>query len=270
MPLTVRPEKKKKNKSKDNRNMKKYLLGCLALAAMLLTSCLPDNGGYSYTANFGRIVTIDHEASPIRFVCDCTGEVYVAENIKSDADLPTAMQEAERAFVMFNIEMNYNETHVTYTNGNPIDIRPVYNKKIIDDGKFQPLYGFSRLQFDNTFSYPYGWVTDQFLNVTPVIKSNEDGEMFLVPEAASGDTLSFSLFAKYKETDSYMAEYTCFDLRTLADTSDADAEIKAVMKEMVDFVNARDSVMVVVVGDYLNVDTIIKAYVPTNYFKLRI
>lgn len=250
--------------------MKKFFLGCLALVTVLITSCMPDNGGYSYTATFGRIVTIDHNSSPIRFICDCTGEVYETENILSDEDLTSAMRAADRAFVMFYIEMDYNEMHVTYQSGNPIKVQSVYNKKIVDDGKFQPLYGFSRLQFDNTFSYPYGWVSDRYLNVTPIVKSNEEAELFLVPEAASGDTLSFSLYSKYLPNDSFLADYSCFDLRTLADTATADEELKPVMKEMVDFVNAYDSVMVVVVGDYLSVDTIIKAYVPTNYFRLKI
>ena len=68
--------------------MKKFFLGCLALASLMLMSCLPDNGGYSYTTSFGRIVTIDHSSSPIRFICDCTGEVYEPENVKSDEELP--------------------------------------------------------------------------------------------------------------------------------------------------------------------------------------
>ncbi|MBR5964404.1 MAG: hypothetical protein IK000_09715 [Bacteroidaceae bacterium] len=250
--------------------MKKFFLGCLALASLMLMSCLPDNGGYSYTTSFGRIVTIDHSSSPIRFICDCTGEVYEPENVKSDEELPMNLRNVERAFVMFYLEMNYTESHVTFTSGNPLTISSVYNKDLVDDGKFQPLYGFTRLQFDNAFSYPYGWVTGSYLNITPVVKSTYEAEMFLVPEAASGDTLSFSLYSKYVPSDSYLADFTCFDLRTLADTADASDKAKSVMKEMIDFANERDSVMVVVVGDYVSADTIIKAYVPTNHFKLRL
>ena len=69
------------------------------------------------------------------------------------------------------------------------------------------------------------------------------------------------------------ADYLCYDLQTLGDTATADAGTKSVMTAMIDKLNhSSDSVLVVVVADYLNVwpDTIIKTMVPTNYFHLRI
>jgi hypothetical protein len=116
-------------------------------------------------------------------------------------------------------------------------------------------------------------VSRGYLNIVPQIKADWAGEHLLVPEGVSNDTLSFSLRSKYQKGETLRAEFTCFDLRTLADTATADAGAKPVMTAMLDKLNhSSDSVMVVVVADYLNVwpDTIVKTMVPTNYFHLRI
>jgi hypothetical protein len=246
-----------------------------AVCTVVLTSCLPEGPGYTYTATFARVVTIDHSVEPPRFYADYTNEEFEFSNIQKNSDLGKYdLADAPRALIVAT--MLVVDYKVDYTLGNgsaPIAVSPVCNKDLVLDDSFGPVYGFSQWELDRSWAYPYAWVSRGYLNIVPQIKADKAGEHLLVPEGVSNDTLSFSLRSKYEKGETLRAEFTCFDLRTLADTATADAGAKPVMTAMLDKLNhSSDSVMVVVVADYLNVwpDTIVKTMVPTNYFHLRI
>jgi len=258
--------------------MKKIVSLSTALAcaaALALTSCLPDSPGYTYTNTFSRIVTIDHDVTPPRFYCDCTNEVLEFSNIKTNADLGKFdLADAPRALITGTLNVVDYDSDCTLGKGSSaIEVLPVCNKDVVIDDTFGPVYGFSRFEVESTWAYPYAWVSRGYLNIIPQIKSDRAGEHLLVPEGVSNDTLSFSLRSRYTTGENTRAEFACYDLRTLGDTVTADAGAKQVMAAMIDKLNnSNDSVMVVVVADYLNVwpDTIVKTLVPTNYFYLRI
>lgn len=253
---------------------KNAFFSLFAIAALLLTSCLPDEPGINYSATFARIVTIDHTLSPVRFYCDYTNEVIETENIKTNDDLAKFdLDDVDRALVYFQLDAINYDTQITFQDGAPIEVDAVYNKYLPIDATVKPVYGFSQLQVENGWFYPYAWVSRGYLNIVPQVKTSKGSEKYLVPEAVSNDSLVFSLRVKYDEGSDICSEYACFDLRTLADTVNADAAVKPIMKQMVDRINvASDSVMVVVLGDRKISwpDTITKAYVPTNYFHLQI
>ena len=252
----------------------------LAVCAVVMASCLPDSPGYTYTSTFVRVATIDHSVVPPRFYCDYTNEVFEFTNIQKDSDLGKYdLADASRALIVATMTAADYEVNYTLGNGSsPIEVSSVYNKDLVLDDSFGPVYGFSNLEVDGRWYYPYAWVSRGYLNIIPQIKSNKTGsekvgEYLLVPEGISNDTLSFSLHTKYERGETLRGEFNCFDLRTLRDTATADAGAKTVMTAMLDKLNhTSDSVMVVIVADYLNVypDTIIKTMVPTNYFYLRI
>lgn len=258
--------------------MKKIVLLSTVIACALtlaLTSCLPDAPGYTYTNTFSRIVTIDHGVTPPRFYCDYTNDTLVFSNIKTNADLGKYnLTDAPRALITGTLTMvDYDVDYTLGRESESIEVMPVCNKDLVIDDTFGPVYGFSRLEVERTWAYPYAWVSRGYLNIIPQIKSNRAGEHLLVPEGVSGDTLSFSLRSKYTTGDNVRAEFACYDLRTLGDTLTADAGAKQVMTSMINSLNQPgDSVMVVVVADYLSVwpDTIVKTLVPTNHFYLHI
>lgn len=244
-------------------------------AALALTSCLPDSPGYTYTNTFSRIVTIDHDVTPPRFYCDYTNDTLTFSNVMTNADLGKYdLTDAKRALITATLTVvDYDVDCTLGRESDAIEVMPVCNKDLVIDDTFGPVYGFSRLEVERTWAYPYAWVSRGYLNIIPQIKSNRQGEHLLVPEGVSNDTLSFSLRSKYSVGDNLRAEFACFDLRTLGDTATADAGAKQVMATMIDKLNhTSDSVMVVVVADYLSVwpDTIVKTLVPTNYFYLQI
>ena len=254
--------------------MKKLVFGLLTLVAVALTSCLPDSPGYTYTSTFARLVTIDHNTVPPRFYCDYTNEIFEFGNITKESDLSKfGLVDVPRALITATLNVVNYDADYTLVSGDAIEVFPVYNKDFVMDDSFGPVYGFSLLELESSWTYPYAWVSRGYLSIIPQIMSEKAGEHMLVPEGVSNDTLSFSLHTRYAAGETLRADYRCFDLRTLADTATAEPGVKAVMTAMVDKLNhTSDSVMVVVVADYLNVypDTVMKTMVPTNYFHLRI
>ena len=242
--------------------------------SMVLMSCLPDSPGYTYTASFARVVTIDHGVTPPRFYCDYTNDTLVFSNIKTESDLGKYdLVDEPRALITATVEAIDYDVDYTLSGGTRIEVQSVYNKELVIDETFGPVVGFSKFEVERTWSYPYAWVSRGYLNIVPQIESDKAGEYLLVPEGVSNDTLSFSLRAKYTPGSNLRGEFNCYDLRTLRDTATADASVKAVMASMIDKLNQTDnSVMVVVVADYKTTwpDTIVKSLVPTNYFNLRI
>ena len=256
---------------------KTTFLSFLILSSIVLTSCLPDSPGNTYTSTFPRLVTINHSTEPPRFYADYTNEEFVISNINTNDDLKKfKLEDADRALIYVTLNVvDYDAEYILERDSYPLDINPVCNKDLTLDESFGPVYGFSRLEVESTWAYPYAWVSHGYLSILPQVKVEKDAESkhYLVPEGVSNDTLSFSLHSQYESGSTLRADYVCFDLQTLGDTASADAEAKSIMKSMVNKLNSSaDSVMVVVVADYLKVwpDTIIKTMVPTNYFYLRI
>lgn len=257
------------------KNMKKMSTPALLMAAMtvlMLCACIPEDEGYTYQSQFARIVTIDHKAEPPRFYCDYTGEVLELSNIPDNAALATyKLENVDRALINVLLTASTSNYDIQLTSGSAIEVHSVSKKEPVFDNTFHPIYGFSQFQVDASWAYPYGWVSRGYLSIIPQIMSNrESTKQYLVPEAVSNDTLSFSLYMSYEPSETLRAEYLCYDLRTLKDTTDADASVKESMAAM----NARldrarsDSVMVVVVADFQRAypDTVVKVMVPTNSF----
>jgi len=253
---------------------KNGFISLMVLGALVLASCLPDSPGTTYTSTFARIATIDHTVEPPRFYCDYTNEMFEFSNILTNADLAKYdLAEANRAMIEVTFTAVDYDAEYTFNGGDSIEILPVCNKDLALDDTFGPVYGFSRLEVDRSWAYPFAWVSHGYLNIIPQIKADKKGKQYLVPEGVSNDTLSFSLHSQYTTGSSLRAEFSCFDLTTLGDTATADAGAKPVMTEMIDKLNhTSDSVLVVVVADYLSTwpDTIVKTMVPTNYFYLHI
>lgn len=255
--------------------MKKLLaLVFVAALACSLSSCLPDDG-YTYSSQFSRIVTIDHSVSPIRFYCDYTNEIMELDNIKTDSDLgPFNLKNADRALIKIQLDAKATAAEYNLLEGSPIKSRSVSVQSLEGVAGIQPVFGFEQLQLERGWLYPYAWVSRGYLNIIPQILSDEDAEPYLVPQAVSRDTLKFNLKMKYELGEqNYRAQYACFDLRSLADTVQADSTVRPVMRQMIDRLhNEQDSVMVVVTADLQNIypDTVITATVPTNYFFLHL
>ena len=247
--------------------MKRTVLMLSALV-LLLTSCLEDDG-YAYSGTFARIVTIDHSSDPIRFCCDYTNELIECGNVTTDDDLAAyGLEEAKRALVYFDYKANYYENIITLNTGSVIEPIDLWCKALPNDKTYGPVYGFDQLQVESSWSYPYGWVSDGYLNLIPVVLSDVAAKHYLAPAGVNGDTLKFNLYMSYEEGSSYRGEYACYDLRNLLDTASADPQFRPWMKEMTDRLNnGNDSVMVCVWADYMATDTIIKATVPTAYFR---
>lgn len=255
------------------KSLTKAAACCMAIAAMLMfASCLPDGDGYNYTSQFARVATIDYSSDPISFHCDYTNEKFVFTNVTSADDLgPFDLKGAKRALLNIYMEANAKAANYELISGAPIHAEAVCGK-LPADATLNPVYGFTRLELD-TWSYPYAWVSRGYLSIVPQILSDADATPYLVPKAVSGDTLCFDLRMAYElGKKNYRSQYACFDLRTLADTAQADAAVKPVMKEMIDRVNMGDTVMARISAYYKTAypDTVITATVPTSYFSLQI
>lgn len=249
--------------------MKKVALIVSAMVLALLTSCI-ENEGYTYSGTFARIVTIDHSSEPIRFYCDYTGDVIECENIQTDSDLGANgldLKNAKRALVYFYYEQNYYTNIITLTSGTEIKPNDLWCKSLPKDKTFNPVFGFDRMQVENNWAYPYGWVSQGYLNLIPVTKADEAAVPYLAPAGVSGDTLKFNLYMSYELGTNYRAEYACYDLRALKDTASADPKFRPWMKDMTDLMVQKDSVLVCVYADYQTTDSIVKATVPTAYFR---
>ena len=119
--------------------MKKNLLICLAcVATLLMTSCW-EEPGYSYTSTFSRVVTIDRNAQPLKFVADCTGEVFKPGNLTMDEQLSLyGLEGADRAIVSMELAVeNYNQT-LTFKSGSPVKVNPVTTAPLAEGGKYGP------------------------------------------------------------------------------------------------------------------------------------
>lgn len=255
--------------------MKKNLFALACILTLTLTSCFEGTGS-SYTSTFSRVVTIDTLSSPIKFVADYTNELFSNfTNLRTTEQLEQfGLRGAQRAevIIQLDVDASYNQT-LTLQQGRGINILPVANKVPADNLK--PMIGWQQYPLGGTTYMPTVWISGRYLNVLPVIPSNDPGKYYLVPDSAVSDTLHFSLKASYEanETKSYYENIQCFDLSTLCDTTNADTELRAKMKNLWSAMERHraDSMRIVLTGlfdiHYYQKDTIMTQSAITNYFR---
>ena len=238
--------------------MKKFFsIAATLVVALLTTSCFEDTPSYvEYIVS--RLATIETDASGrVSFVCDYTGEVFKPENVTTVADLSKFHVEATDTRVMATLRIYqeyYGDSEVN------VDSTAVY----------QPLSGFNRLQVESSWAYPYGFVSKGYLSILPVTFSVKEPTLTLQPLGVQGDTLQFELLAQHaRDEKNTMCTYKCYDLRTLADTATAAADVKPVMKEMWSALQRHrtDSMVVNVRAMQEYGDTVRAVVVPTGYFR---
>lgn len=269
--------------------MKKNLLFCLAcVATFLMTSCW-DEPGYSYTSTFSRIVTIDRSATPLKLIADYTGETFKLDNLTSEEQLSLYdLQDANRAFVTINLNMDSYKAQWTLVEAKAIKVNPVWNKPLPEGAQINALSGLQNYTVESAWSYPAAWIAEGYVNIAPIIQSAGRGTYYLQPTKVYGDTLRFDIKAAFTplEKESYIADFVNFDLRTLTDTTEADALTCGVVRNMLSTIATKDSVCMMIVGDfhdkytkvdslasgsvkYEERDTIVKYPAYTNYANLR-
>lgn len=234
--------------------MKKTLFALVCALTLVLTSCW-DEPGYSYTSTFLRVVTIDRNADPLKLVADYTGEVFKPGNLTAEEQLSLfGLEDADRAFATMTLEAeNYNQT-LTLDGASPIKVRPVWNAPLPESGKYNALVDLYRMPLDNGY-YPATWLAGgRYVNIAPIIRSVGLGAYYLQPTAVYGDTLRFDMKAEYTFNDNGegdIVDFINFDLFTLTDTAEAGAATRGVVDKMLEAIKANDSVMVMVVGDFI-------------------
>lgn len=269
--------------------MIKKILFPLVCVACLLTSCL-EEAGYSYNTTFSRIVTIDRDKSPLELVADYTNEKFKLENLTMSEQLSKYdLQDADRAFVTINLQVdNSYKEQWTLVSGEPIKVNPIWNKQLPEDGNFYPLSGLQSYQVESLWSYPTVWLAGTYVNISPVIRSVGRGTYYLQPNTVYGDTLRFDIAAAYTPTkeEEYVTDFVNFDLSTLTDTVEADSKTLDAVRTMLDAIEAKDSVCMMIVGDFHDTyykvdsladgtvkyeqrDTVIKYLAYTNYANLK-
>lgn len=254
--------------------MKKTLFALAGVLTLALTSCFEGTGS-SYTSTFSRVVTIDTLSSPVKLIADYTGEEFNKfTNLRTPEQLAQFdLEDALRAEVIMQVYVDESYTQTwTMLQGKKIDIQPVTNKVLTDS--LMPLSSL----YPVPYITPLAWVSEGYLNVIPVIPSGESGKYHLTPEKAINDTLYFNLTTTYKEDSlkAYKEDIQCYDLRTLRDTTNADAELRTKMEEILTAMEQHrtDSVKIILTGrfieynyDNLGNDTIRTINVITNSFK---
>ena len=255
--------------------MKKTLFALAGVLTLALTSCFEGTGS-SYTSTFSRVVTIDTLSSPVKLIADYTGEEFNKfTNLRTPEQLAQFdLEDALRAEVLMQVYVDESYTQTwTMLQGKKIDIFPVTNKVPTDSLK--PMTGWQQYPLGGTTYTPVAWVSDRYLNVLPVIPSGKAGKYYLIPDSVISDTLHFSLKASYgtDESESYYEDIQCFDLHTLCDTANADAELSAKMKNLWSAMEQHraDSMRIVLTGlfdiHYYQKDTIMTQSAITNYFR---
>lgn len=251
------------------------MAGVMTLA---LTSCF-ENTGYNSTYYFPRVVTVNPTSTSVKFVADYTGEVFKSEeftNLKTDEQLAKfGLDDAKRAELYIRLDVdNENKQTITLEQAQKIDVQPVTN--ITPTDSILPFSSWMQKPLFDNYA-PIVWVADGYLNVMPVIPSDEEGTYFLTAEKAVNDTLYFRLGASYtpnENKENNVDKLQCFDLRTLKDTTDADLEQRAKMAEVLEAIkqHREDSMRIVLTGkfDWTKIngkDTIGDMKAITDYFK---
>lgn len=256
--------------------MKKILFALICALTLTLSSCF-DGTRSSYTTSFSRIVTIDTTSSSVKFVADYTGEELKGfTNLTYPEQLSQfGLEEALRAEVLMQLHIDESyKSMLTMLQGKKIDIHPVTNKTPVDS--LMPLSGWWNIPLNGTGLMTVVWVSDRFLNVRPEVPSAKAGKFYLIPDSVVSDTLHFSLKASYEPAAAkpyYYEDIQCYDLRTLCDTANADAALRAKMRNMLTAMeeHRNDSMQIVLTAlfdiHYYEKDTIMAQSAMTNYFR---
>ena len=234
--------------------MKKTLFALACVLTLALTSCFK-NTGFKQTADFARIVTVQRNASPLQLDADYTGEVFKLENLTVEEQLSLfGLENADRAiaYIHFETDEDYKGHFTLNSNGTkPIKVSAVWNKALPVTDKINPLSDLYAMQLDNSFSYPLAWMAGRYLNIAPVIRSKGLGTYYLMPKAVYGDTLRFDMAAEYTEAaDGGIVDFINFDLTTLSDSLGSDDATLSTVRNMLDVIDEKDSVCVMVVSDF--------------------
>lgn len=254
--------------------MKKFFsIAATIVVALLTTSCFEDTPSYvEYIVS--RLATIETDASGrVSFACDYTGEVFKPENVTTVADLSKFHVEATDTRVMATLRIYqeyYGDSEVNVDELTVLPVNAVSNTSVDSTAVYQPLSGFNRLQVESSWAYPYGFVSKGYLSILPVTFSVKEPTLTLQPLGVQGDTLQFELLAQHaRDEKNAMCTYKCYDLRTLADTAAAAADVKPVMKEMWSALQRHrtDSMVVNIRAMQEYGDTIRTVVVPTGYFR---
>ena len=205
---------------------------------------------------------------------DLTGEVFKLSNLTSEDQLSKfGLENADRAIanIYYVIDESY-KAELTLTSATSIRIIPVWNKPLPESKKINPLFDLYRIQVNDSWKYPHIWMTDKYLNVAPVIRSKVPGSYYLKPTAVYGDTLCFNITAEYANTNITTDEYVDFvnfDLSTLTDTANADATTLTAVRSMLNTIEEKDSVCVMLVANIeVKADSTVKAPAYTSYTKI--
>ena len=248
-----------------------YLFATLAFIVVTMSSCLVEDNETYAEYNITRVASVTTNSDgKVLFVCDYTGEVFQPDNVTDIASLASFGVDASdhRVLAQIKIYQTYTKTEVTLTGLSPIKVRTVDKKDMDTTVKYSAFTSFGRLQVDNGWAYPYGWVADGYLSVMPITNSVKEPELILHPAGVNGDTLSFDLLGRFEyNASSQSSTYCNYDLRTLTDTIGADSLSLRAMKAMCGAIHAHDSMIVVVNATCLYADTVRSVIVPTGYFR---
>lgn len=258
--------------------MKKILFTLAGVMTLALTACF-ENTGYSSTYYFPRVVTIEPNGSSFKLVADYTGEVFKAEeftNLKTTEQLGQfGLGDAKRAevYIRLDVDAAYKQS-ITLEQAQKINIQSVTNTTPTDS--LRPFSSWMQKPLFDNYA-PTVWVANGYLNVVPVIPSDQSGKYYLTAEKVISDTLYFRLDAAYTPNENkqdHEDKLQCYDLRTLNDTVSADSAQRAKMIEVLSAIkqHKNDSMRIVLTSsfDWKKIngkDTIGDLKVITDYFK---
>lgn len=256
--------------------MKKILFALIGIVVMTLTSCFPEPE-HLLTQSFSRLVSIDTTGNYVSFKADYTGEVFTKfSNVTYTEDLAAFnLEGAKRAEVLIrhDVDASYKQT-LTLLNARKIDVLPITKQATTETQ--MPLLKFWGYPL-TSFLRPTVWVSNGYLNMLPVVPSAKSAKYRLTPEKVISDSLYFRLTATYEEDSlkQLVEDIHCYDLRTLRDTSHADAELRKKMEEVLTAMEnlKKDSMRIFVTADFIEYnykgrkDTIRTFSHITNYFK---
>ena len=266
--------------------MIKKILFPLACVACLLTSCLEEVGYYGETGEFGCYVTIDtnqesiyDNTQSVKLKADFMRDFTDLTNLKNPEQLADfGLENAKRAFVIIRYSGSITSPWVFTLLKKSSDIPPMLTHPIptLPINKKEVTGNQQHIEGLQSYYGNYIWVADGYLNIIPTIRSGEPGNYYLTPDTVKGDTLFFNLDAVYnKGNKPYYDELQCFDLRTIADSLDADENIRHKMNDAYRAIKDLDSVRIAITASYATKsdvtrnDTIVRKTLPhtTNYFK---
>ena len=253
--------------------MKKILFALACIATLTLGSCFEEPGSYR---EFWQYVIVDTTSTPISLKGFYMGEKYSGfTNLRYPEQLATFnIDDTPLAGVNIRIDVDasYKQT-LTMLSGYRLNVSAITNVTPADS--LQPLLSLMPL-IDYNYYTPTLWVREGYLNVAPITPSSQAGSYYLMPEKVANDTLFFKLAATYKENkNTYSYKSLFYDLRTLRDSTKADPELRAKMREAAVAIDQHrnDSMYIVLTHEeiiydfnHLGKDTIVIAKDITNRF----